>query len=114
MDRAGGAVRDADVTWGNFKIYMTALSAEDVKVESKARALITDKGDIEAHQFIENCETIQITNTYNAEARDIQEIGNKEYEQLEYIASTGTQYIDTGVYWTSEKATIVADLMVTT
>jgi hypothetical protein len=29
---------------------------------------------------------------------------------LEYITNSGTQYIDTNYYWTSEKATIVADL----
>ena len=69
---------------------------------------------METYQFIEDCSDLQITDNGCAETRDVQEIGNTEYEQLEYIASTGTQYIDTGVYWTSEKATIVADLMVTT
>ncbi len=98
----------------DFRIYTTALSSDDIKDLYKTKAYVTDKGDMETHQFIEGCANLQITHNGCAETYDIQEIGNAEYEQLEYIASTGTQYIDTGVYWTSEKATIVADLMVTT
>ena len=98
----------------DFRYYNTYLSDNDILDLYKTKAYVTDKGDMETHQFIEGCAELQITHNGCVETRDVQEIGNAEYEQLEYIASTGTQYIDTGVYWTSEKATIVADLMVTT
>jgi hypothetical protein len=97
----------------DFRLYYSLLSDDEIKDLYKAKAYITDQGDVETYHFIENCNDLQVTNNHCVEARDIQEIGNEKYEQLEYIASTGTQYIDTGVYWSSEKATIVADLMVT-
>lgn len=37
----------------------------------------------------------------------------KEYEALDYIASTGTQYIDTGYYWQSETVRVVMDAAIT-
>lgn len=37
----------------------------------------------------------------------------KGYEALDYIASTGTQYIDTGYYWQSETVRVVMDAAVT-
>ena len=89
VDRAGGAVRDADVTWGNFKIYMTALSAEDIKVESKARALITDKGDIEAHQFIEKTENIITEAEFAIPARST--AGNGKIELRNGVMAYGLQ-----------------------
>lgn len=98
----------------DYRVYHTLLSETDIQDLYKTKACITDRGDMITHNYIENCNDLQVTNTYNAETQEIQEIGNDEYEQLEYIASTGTQYIDTGVYWTSEKATIVADLEITT
>ena len=110
VDRAGGAVRDADVTWGNFKIYMTALSAEDIEVESKARALITDKGDIETHQFVESKTQAQVTSKYCFEADEFYEELYSGYDVLEYIESTGTQYINTGYVTTSTDYTYELDM----
>lgn len=37
----------------------------------------------------------------------------KGYTKLNYIESTGTQYIDTGYYWTSENVQIVMDAYIT-
>lgn len=110
VDRAGGAVRDADVTWGNFKVYMTALSAEDIEIESKARALITDKGDIETHQFIESKTQAQVTSKYSFEADEFYEELYSDYDVLEYIESTGTQYVDTGYITTSTDYTYELDM----
>lgn len=36
-----------------------------------------------------------------------------DYTQLDYIASSGTQYIDTGYYWQNENVKIVMDAIVT-
>ena len=102
----------------DFRLYYTYPG--DDKIEQvvqdlyKTKASVTDKGDMETHQFIEGCANLQITHNGCAETYDVQELGNSEYTPIEYIASTGSQYIDTKYYWTNEKATIVADLEVTT
>ena len=110
FNRAGGVGRDSDVTWGNFKIYMTALGAEDIKVESKARALITDKGDIMCGEFIEDKTQAQVTSKYCFECNELYEEIDPAYERLEYIASTGTQYVDTGYVATSTDYTYELDI----
>ena len=113
VNRAGGANRDADVTWADFKIYMTALGVEDVEVESKARTLITDQGDIETHQFIEDKTQAQVTSRYCFEADEFYEELYGGYDVLEYIESTGTQYIDTGYVTTSADYTYELDMVPT-
>lgn len=97
-DRAGSLGRDADVTWGDFRLYMTALSEQDVKKLVKTKAYITDKGDIETHQFIEESAQIVLTDKYNFECEEVYESFSvaSKYDKLEYIEATGTQYIDTG------------------
>lgn len=109
----GSYTNNSNCLISDFRLYYSLLSEDEIKDLCKTKAYVTDQGDVETHQFIEGCNNLQVTNSHCVETRDIQEIGNGEYEQLEYIASDGSQYIDTGVYWTSEKATIVADLMVT-
>ena len=110
VDRAGGAVRDADVTWGNFRIYMTALSESDIVELYKTKAYITDQGDIEAHQFIEDKIQAQVTSKYCFEAGEFYEELYPGYDVLEYIESSGTQYIDTGYIATSTDYTYELDM----
>lgn len=114
VDRAGGAVRDADVTWGSFKVYMTALSAEDVAIESKTRALVTDKGDIEAHQFIEDKTQAQVTSKYTFECKEIQEKLNIQgFELLDGILIEKNPYFDTGLVFGDINTSIYVDAEVT-
>jgi hypothetical protein len=111
---AGGCLRDGDIYWGDFRYYNTCLTDNDIKELYKTKAMISDQGDIMGGAFIEDKTDIQITSKKIVETFEVQELGNSEYTPIEYIASTGSQYIDTKYYWTNEKATIVADLEVTT
>ena len=97
-DRAGGAGRDADVTWGDFKLYMTALDAQDIENLAKTKAYVTDKGDILCCEFIENQDSAQVTEKSIFKVNEIYEEIDSGYERLEYIQSTGAQYIKTGIF----------------
>ena len=111
---AGGCLRDGNIYWGDFRYYNTCLNANDITELYKTKAMISDQGDIMSGTFIEDKTDIQITSKKIVETFEAQELVNSEYTPIEYIASTGSQYIDTKYYWTNEKATIVADLEVTT
>ena len=52
-DRAGGAGRDADVTWGDFRMYATALSQKDIKSLYSDGAKITKEGVLVGNQVSE-------------------------------------------------------------
>lgn len=108
-DRAGGVGRDSDVTFGEFKLYMTALKAEDIAHEAKSKTLISNKGDIETHEFIEDQNSAQITKNYLFNCSSINE-GIDGYALLEYIESSGTQSLNTKYTWNSENTLIVADI----
>ncbi len=97
----------------DVRVYNTCLSGDDIADLCKTKAYISDQGDIMGGTFIEDKADIQVTSKKIVETFDMQELGNSEYTPIEYIASTGSQYIDTNYYWTNEKATIVADLEVT-
>ena len=57
-DRAGGAGRDADVTWGDFRLYMTALGAEEILDLAKTKGYIIENGDIACGEFVEQFDNI--------------------------------------------------------
>ena len=97
----------------DVRIYGTALKIEDIQELYNTRGYVSDQGDMLSGEWIEDASDIQITSQGIGRSLVVQELGNSEYTPIEYIASTGSQYIDTGYYWTTEKATIVADLMVT-
>lgn len=44
FNQAGGAGRDADITWGDFKLYMTALSQEEIAKENSIMQRILHNG----------------------------------------------------------------------
>lgn len=73
LSTAGGAWRKTIGDWSDFEIYATALSAEDIKQLYKERAKVDSVG-----------------NMYCSEL-------NEEERVVEYLESTGTQYIDTGI-----------------
>jgi hypothetical protein len=85
----------------DFRLYYTYPG--DDKIEQvvqdlyKAKAYITDKGDIEAYQFIEGKTQAQVTSKYCFECKEVCEEIDSAYEQLEYIQTSGTQYIRTGI-----------------
>jgi hypothetical protein len=85
VDKAGGALRDADVTWGEFKLYMTALSANAIKDLATTKAYIFDTGEILGYNIIENELSTLVTQKGTLETVQICEELNKAYEQLEYI-----------------------------
>lgn len=109
LDRAGGLGRDSDVTFGEFKLYMTALKAEDIAHEAKSKTLISNKGDVETHEFIEDQDPPQITKSHLFNCSSINE-GIDGYALLEYIESSGTQSLNTAYTWNSENTLIVADI----
>jgi hypothetical protein len=76
---------------------------------------ISNLGDALTCAFSEvtNIDRIKVNKNHTLDALEYHEINHEQYELLDYIKSTGTQYIDTNYYWTSEKATIIADLEVT-
>lgn len=93
----------------DFRFYNTCLSDTDIQELYKTRAYITKLGDIETNQFIEGKTQAQVTKDYTFEAANINE-GIDGYAFLEYIESSGTQYLNTEYTWTSEKTLIVADI----
>lgn len=98
----------------DFRFYCSCLSKEEVEELYSTKGMISDCGDCESYEIIEDKENFQLNYKSQLETNSISEFNNSYYTPLEYIESNGTQYIDTGYYWTSEKATIVADLAVTT
>lgn len=82
----------------DFRFYNTCLSDSDILDLYKTKAYITDKGDIVSGKFVEDKAEAQVTSKYNFECREIMESLDSSYQRLEYIASTGAQYIDTGYY----------------
>ena len=98
----------------DIRFYNTYLSPEEIKDLYNCGGRISNLGDALTGSFIEGATATKINKNHTMEVNEIHEIDlGSEYEQLEYIESTGTQYIDTGYYWQNEKAKIVADLMIT-
>lgn len=97
----------------DFRLYQTLLSDQEIFDLYKTKAYITDRGDIMADEFIEDKSATQVTKKSIFECNEIIESLDSSITPIEYIQSTGSQYIDTGYYWTTQNATIVADLEVT-
>ena len=95
---AGGVIRDGDIYWSDFRYYSTCLSGDDIKDLYQTKAVISDKGDIMCGQFIENRTTAQVTAKYNFEIGSCDETYLSDYIPLDYIESSGQQYIDTGIH----------------
>ena len=85
----------------DVKIYNTILTSDDIKDLYQTKAMISDKGDIMCNQFVESKSQAQVTSKYCFEADEFYEEFCPGYDVLEYIESTGTQYVDTGYVTTS-------------
>ena len=86
----------------DFKIYSTALSASDILAEYNRKASIDRNGNLFTGEFVEENDRINITKTGVVESSHFEEGTSvvkmvDGYTELEYIESTGTQYIDTNV-----------------
>ena len=78
----------------DFRIYVTALDEKAIKDLYEPAIYITNQDSFMANEFIEDSE-IEMTNTATVKSVNFIEEINSNYEILEYIASTGTQYINT-------------------
>ena len=103
VGKESGLYRQLKGSIADFKIYSTALSASDILAEYNRKASIDKSGILFTGEFAEgNSTNINVTKTAMVKCNNIVEgasnvkfIGG--YTQLEYIESTGTQYIDTGI-----------------
>lgn len=94
----------------DYRVYHTLLSDTDIQNLYKTKAYITNQGDVETHQFIEGKTQAQVTSKYCFEADEFYEELYDGYDVLEYIESTGTQYVDTGYVATSTDYTYELDM----
>ena len=81
----------------DFRFYCSALSDNDIQDLYNCGASLSDLGDAHANNFIENATYHGVDEYHNIQANEIYEdILGKDYQQLEYLEATGTQYINTG------------------
>ena len=78
----------------DFRIYVTALNEQDIKDLYESVIYMTNNDMFMANEFIED-NVIEMLNTSAVKATGLNEEIHKDYELLEYIASSGTQYINT-------------------
>lgn len=114
LDGAGGSYRNATLKCGSLKLYANALSAEDIKFEYETNVALDSDGILYADEFIEEEDSAsEIASWYRtSRANTFIEPSISEYTPIEYIESTGTQYIDTGYALLSDDAKICADITV--
>ena len=98
----------------DVKIYNTILTSDDIKDLYQTKAYISDKGDIMCSEFIEGKTQAQVTSKGIFEANEFYEEIDEAYERLEYIESTGTQYIKTGIQSSSNITKLEAHYYQTT
>ena len=116
VDKAGGALRDADVTWGEFKLYMTALNADAIKDIATTKTYVFDDGSLMAPDLIETDNGLLVTEAGILQSNKFYESISDEYDHLEYIESTngGGQYINTGLPASTKLRKLTAHLNLTT
>lgn len=98
----------------DFRMYMTALSNDDIKRLYKTRAYVTDNQSFCVGQFKQTINSrAMITDKYVANCNDLTEEINANYEVLDGIQFTKTQYIDTGVSFSNATTPIYIKAEVT-
>lgn len=86
----------------DFRMYMTALSNDDIARLYKTRAQVSDEHGFGAGQFVQtNNNKAMITEKYVASCKDVTEEINADYEILDGIQFTKEQYINTGVVFSN-------------
>ena len=93
----------------DFRLYHTCLSDEDILDLYKTKGYISNLGDVNSNQMIENKTQAQVTNKFIFEAKEFCEMMG-DFERLEYIESTGTQYINTTYVPTSTNFSYELDM----
>lgn len=94
----------------DYRIYHTVLSEEEIQDLYKVKGYISNYGDILTHTFVENKDETQVTSKYIFESKEFFEEIDAEYDVVEYLESTGTQYIDTGYITISSDYTYELDM----
>lgn len=98
----------------DFRVYQTLLSESDILDLYKTKGYISNCGDMMCNEFVQEENEFLLNENSEAIAKNFVEHIPDGYEFIEYIANDNNkQYIDTGHYWHNEKATILADLEVT-
>ena len=97
-----GKIADAE-------IYATALSASDILALYQGRAELDNRLNLYSGNFIEEDRIYELTKEnvlfaeeFNEEPGNFKWEDKDSYHELEYIESTGTQYINTGVTPTTD------------
>lgn len=93
-----GSTRKFNGLIDDARVYHTALSANDIQELYKTKAYITNKGDIMCSKFIEDKAEAMVTEKSTFECTEVYEEIDSAYERLEYIQTSGSQYIKTGIY----------------
>lgn len=91
----------------DFRYYATALSTDDIQNLYKSKAAISDQDELFTNEIIEDFNEFQVTEKAVVKTKEINE---EQYVELDYIENSGTECIDTGYYWKSEKTKLVADI----
>lgn len=97
----------------DFRFYHTCLSDADVKDLYHTKAMISNESDILCGQVVENKNIAQVTGRYNFDTVECNEEIDALYDCLEYLESTGTQYIDTGYVTKSSNYSYEVDIIPT-
>ena len=107
--RFNGSVYERQIVgkMSDFRMYMTALSNDDIVRLYKTRAYVTDNGDFCAGQYVQKpAAKAMVTDKYVAQCKELVETINSNYEILDGIQFTKTQCIDTGVAFSSASPVI--------
>lgn len=91
----------------DFRVYHSCLSDDDIQNLYKSKAAISNQDELFTNEIIEDFDEFQVTEKAVVKTKEINE---EQYVELEYIENSGTESIDTGYYWQSEKTKLVADI----
>lgn len=98
----------------DFRMYMTALSNTDIEHLYQTRAYIADDYSVNAGQFLQTVENkAMVTEKYEIKCKNITEEIDSNYEVLDGIQFTKTQFIDTGVAFNDNTTPIYIEAEVT-
>ena len=81
----------------DYRVYATTLSAKEIGFLYNSKAMISKQGDILTSQFALHPTEIDITKQGIIKSKMFCD-SLDDYDRLEYIESTGSQHIFTGVY----------------
>ena len=80
----------------DFRMYMTALSDEEINRLYKVKTYISNEGDLCTGKFVENQASVLVSNKGVINCKEFWEEFDSAYQRLEYIQSDTQAYINTG------------------